>query len=528
MKIKPQEIFNEYTKGVNFKRSIGTKGLYEQSRVNERFYTGDQWHGIDNTTKRPLVRHNIIKRIGDYKMSQILANDITVSLSAEGVPYIPQESVGTERFTSAKADEKEINAVLNALSNYRDITAERMAFDNLCAKALKNSFISGSGVIYTYWDSDINTGLYAENKQKTALKGDIKSEVIDIEDVYFADPYLEDIQAQKYIIIASLLEPKAVLNEAESFGADKYSLLKLKEVKDDKILVLTKLYKERNADGSITVKCIKVTEKAVVRKSFDTKLRLYPIAVFNWDERKNSVYGDTELTYLIPNQIAINRMITANVWSAVTMGMPMMVVNGDTVDQNITNDPGQIIKVFGSNEDVAGAVRYVTPPDICREFGSGINELIKNTLIQSGANEVALGDSKAENATALQFMQSAATLPLKLMKKRFYGFIEDITRIWADFWITHYGIRKIKLTDGKNTYFMEFDASRYKNLYLTAKTTVLDKTEFSVSDTMSVLDNLLDKGIIDKKQYLERLPKGIISDTEKIFVKEGETKDDGK
>ena len=114
------------------------------------------------------------------------------------------------------------------------------------------------------------------------------------------------------------------------------------------------------------------------------------------------------------------------------------------------------------------------------------------------------------------------------MKKRFYGFVEDITRIWADFWITHYGIRKIKLTDGKTTYFMDFDASRYKNLYLTAKATVLDKAEFSVSDTMSVLDNLLDKGIIDKKQYLERLPKGIISDTEKIFVKEGEKLDDSK
>ena len=152
-----------------------------------------------------------------------------------------------------------------------------------------------------------------------------------------------------------------------------------------------------------------------------------------------------------------------------------------------------------------------------------INELIKNTLIQSGANEVALGDSKAENATALQFMQSAATLPLKLLKKRFYGFIEEITRIWADFWVTHYGIRKIKLTNGKTTYFMEFDAARYKNLYLTAKTQVLDKTEFSLSDTMSALDNLLDKGIIDKKQYLERLPKGLISDTDKIFVKEGET-----
>lgn len=528
MKIKPQEIFNEYTKGVNFKRNIGAKGIYEQSRINERFYTGDQWHGIDNTTKKPLVRHNIIKRIGDYKMSQILLSDTMVNISAEGVPYIPQDNLKSLNFTSKEADENEINIVLSALSNYRNITSERMNFDNLCSKALKNAYISGSGVIYTYWDSDINTGLFAENAKKTAIKGDIKSEVIDIEDVYFADPYNTDIQSQNYVIIASLLEPKAVAFEAENSGADKYTVSKLRDTKDDKILVLTKLYKSQNPDGSVTVKCIKVTEKVVVRQAFDTKLRLYPIAVFNWEERKNSVYGDTELTYLIPNQIAINRMITSSVWSAVTMGMPMMVVNGDTVNENITNDPGQIIKVFGSNEDVAGAVRYVTPPDVCREFGSGINELIKNTLIQSGANEVALGDSKAENATALQFMQSAATLPLKLMKQRFYSFIEEITRIWADFWITHYGIRKLKLSDGKNTYFMDFCASRYKNLYLTAKVEVEDKYEYSANDTIAVLDNLYDKGIIDKKQYVARLPKGIIPDAESIFITEGETQNDGK
>ena len=122
---------------------------------------------------------------------------------------------------------------------------------------------------------------------------------------------------------------------------------------------------------------------------------------------------------------------------------------------------------------------------------------------------------------------SAATLPLKLMKKRFYGFIERITRIWADLWITHYGFRKIKIVDEAGTYFMDFDASRYKHLYLTAKADVVDKTIFSANETIEVLDKLLEKGIINEKQYVSRLPKGIISDTESIF-KEGETEDDGK
>ena len=144
-----------------------------------------------------------------------------------------------------------------------------------------------------------------------------------------------------------------------------------------------------------------------------------PIALFNWEKREGIIYGESEITYLIPNQIAINRMITASVWSAMTTGMPMMVINGDTVPEGITNEPGQIIKVYGSNEDVNGAVKYVAPPDFSKNFESGVQSLIDNTLTQSGANEVALGDSRADNATALITMRNAAVMPLQMLKTDF-------------------------------------------------------------------------------------------------------------
>ena len=73
MDYSPNEIFEQYKKGTEFKASIGSKGIYEQSRLNERFYVGDQWHGAKCGNDRPLVRHNVIKRIGDYKISQILS-----------------------------------------------------------------------------------------------------------------------------------------------------------------------------------------------------------------------------------------------------------------------------------------------------------------------------------------------------------------------------------------------------------------------------------------------------------------------
>ena len=93
---KPFEIYEEYRKAADFKSALGKRGLYEQNRINERFYIGDQWYGAKCGNDRPLVRHNIIKRIGDYKMSQILSAPLSVSFSAEGIPTV-DGNVGAQR-----------------------------------------------------------------------------------------------------------------------------------------------------------------------------------------------------------------------------------------------------------------------------------------------------------------------------------------------------------------------------------------------------------------------------------------------
>lgn len=528
MKLLPAEIFKEYTEGVNFKNSLGDKGLYEQTKINERFYSGDQWYGARCGNDRPLVRHNIIKRIGDYKMSQIMSAPLSVKYSADGVPNTDKEGKNTAklrreisadskyRFTG-EIDNNEINVVLSALSDYHRITAERMGFDALCARALKKAYISGSSVLYTYWDSEINTGLYVDGEKSAMIKGDIACELLDIENVYFGDPYCEDIEHQPYIILAARKDVNDVLRQAAAFGADSITLERIKPDGDDgKVLTLTKLYKEHTATG-VKIKCVRVTENAVIRSSYDTRLRMYPLAIFRFEEKSGLAYGESEVSYLIPNQIAINRMITANVWSVMTMGMPLMVVNGDTVSGDISNDPGQIIKIYGSNEDVAGAVKYVTPPDFCGGFTENINNLIENTLTQSGANTVALGDERADNATALVELRNAAVMPLTLVKNRFYQFIEQIARIWADFWITQYGNRYIKVSDENGVWYLPFSAARYSGLYLTAKIQVGADTAYSVAESSAMLNTLYEKGIISKRQYLKRLPAGLIPDIDGII-----------
>lgn len=532
-------IFDEYSKAVRFKSSIGTRGLYEQNRINERFYSGDQWYGAKCGNSRPLVRYNIIKRIGDYKMSQVSLSNLFVSFSADGVAntVCRSKEVAKAKEKIAKnpdfsfygdTDTDEINIVMSALKDYRNVTAQRVGFEALCIKALRDAYINGSSVFYTYWDSDINTGLFSDRSKTSPVKGDICCEVLNISNVYFADPYLADVQKQPYIIIASRENAESVTLQAKRYGIGDSVLSRIKYDRDGKVTVLTKLFKEYKSNGEYTVKCVKTVENAVIRPVFDTRLRKYPIALLRWQERGNLVYGESEITYLIPNQIAINRMITANVWSTMTTGMPLMVVNGDTVSGEITNEPGQIIKIFGSNEDVNGAVRFVSPPE-CDAFSTSITSLIENTLTQSGANEVALGDSRPDNAAALLTMQEAATMPLKLIKERYYCFIEEISRIWIDFWITQYGNRKIKIKDENGVWYMPFDTSRYSHLLLGASVEAQSAKKFSPDENISLLTTLYDKGIINKKQLLKRLPQDSIADIDGLLEEDNgeDTEDDG-
>ena len=215
-------------------------------------------------------------------------------------------------------------------------------------------------------------------------------------------------------------------------------------------------------------------------------------------------------------------MITAKVWSAMTTGMPIMIVNGDTVNEKITNEPGQIIKVYGSNEDVAGAVKYITPPTFDGDYDESINSLINNTLTQSGANEVALGDSRPDNASALITMREATLMPLQIIKNRFYTFVEETARIWSEFWISKYGNRKIKISDESGIWYIPFESEKYKDVLINARVDVANDMVYSEKERISTLIALFEKGVINREQLIVRLPNGVIQDKKTLLQNNSE------
>ena len=249
-----------------------------------------------------------------------------------------------------------------------------------------------------------------------------------------------------------------------------------------------------------------------MRPEWNLLIHRYPIAKYIWERRRSCAYGDSEITYQIPNQIALNQAHSISVWAMQNTGMPKTVINGDLIPDGISNDPAEVVKIYGSAEDMMSAIRYVAPPNYGAAFINFTDAFAQNVLMDNGANDAALGNFRPDNATAIVQAREAAIAPMQMYQNRFYSANEDVARIWADFWITMYGKRSIKVNDGGNTRYMVFDAERYRDLVITARIDVGASTLWSEAVSISNLGNLLMSQQISFIEYLERLPKGLIPD----------------
>ncbi len=183
-------------------------------------------------------------------------------------------------------------------------------------------------MLYTYWDDRIQTGLYADESGTTPITGDIACEVLDIENVYFGDPNLYELQEQPYILIAQRKSVKELRREArrngrpvsdiEAIKPDRYRTYGGGPLDDEpeetrKATVITKFWKEWDKDGACRILAAVVVMGATIRAKWDTKPVCtrcrYSVGsgggIVPYGERRSPISSRTRLV--------INRMITASV-----------------------------------------------------------------------------------------------------------------------------------------------------------------------------------------------------------------------
>ena len=240
----------------------------------------------------------------------------------------------------------------------------------------------------------------------------------------------------------------------------------------------------------------------------------------NWDYVQDCYHGQSMITGLIPNQIFVNKLFAMSMISLMTLAYPKVVFDKTKVAK-WSNRVGASIGVNGGVDNVA---KIMDPASISPQISQFIDIAISYTQKFLGASDVALGDTRPDNTSAIIALQRAAATPMELTKQNLYKCIEDLFRIYLDFMSEYYGKRYVDIetpeqirqaatfagTKVPDEIAMEFDFSQLKDHPMKLKLDVGASSYYSEIASIQTLDNLLQMGHITPVQYLERIPDGYI------------------
>lgn len=389
-----EEILKKFEKGYSFNQQIG---LYDKVKVNEDFFIGNQWEGVESNGL-PTPTYNMFKRVINFQVSTITSDNMAIQ-----VVGMPSVSVYT-----AKQLEKiceVINHQIAAIMERNKIVAKNREF-------LRNAAVTGDGCMHFYFDPTIENG--------QMVKGEIQAEVLDNLRVMFGNPNSRDVQKQPYIIISkrelvedvqwrieSLKEmgredketytkanPDEIMADSEKFQNDYDSYT------DDKVTVLTYYFRNRETN---TIWAIEATEKQIIREAYDTGYSLYPLIWINWDYIKDCYHGQAMVTGLLSNQKFINKMFALVGISLLTTAFPKYVYDRTKI-RNWSGDVGSAIGVSGNVNDVA---KVIEGASVSPQIAQFIEMSFDKTHSLLGASDVAMGDSRPDNTSARRYWHCA-------------------------------------------------------------------------------------------------------------------------
>jgi len=493
-----REVWHQYEKGLQYNNSID---LLETVELNENFFIGKQWEGVQSNGL-PTPVFNFLKRVVLFCVATVTSENIKLSVSPlPSTNQLPTDFI--ERVAHI------VNGQINAIVENNNLIS-------MLREMMRNAAVDGDGATHTYFDPDVETG--------QAVKGAIKTEIIENTRVFFGNPQDRRVQKQPYIIISSRELLDEVRERAKENGSEEWALIKpdnndntarnLYEV-DDKVTVLLRYRRDRKTGKIFACEC---TKDVVVREEWDTGLTLYPITWLNWDYRQDDYHGQAMISGLIPNQIFINKLFAMSMISLMTTAYPKVVYDKTRI-KDWNSAVGAAIGVNGG--DVNNVAKILDPAQISPQIAQFIQLAVEMTQTFLGATSVALGDTRPDNTSAIIALQRAAETPLEITKHNRNQCVEDLGRIYIDFMREYYGVRLVEITNPqtgqKET--AEFDFSVLNYVPLSLKLDVGASAYWSEIASMQTLDNLLMNGQIDVVDYLERVPDGYISKKQELIDK---------
>lgn len=493
--ITAQSVWKEYKSGEDYFTQIKH---HETIKENERFFNGDQWHGVNapDLTK-PVV--DVFHPAITYYSAQIVSDDVGVEIK----PFLETE----DNLRKCRILSDEIDRII-----------ERTRAKSKSREIVRDAAIDKAGIFYFYFDPNIGK------------EGEIEIEVFDNDKFIVANPFEHDLQKQKYIILVKRMKVCEARERAAALGVSESDCASIvpdtsfeyagenKSVENELCTVILRFWKE---DGFVCF--CESAETVMIRKKVKTKQKLYPIAYYIWEKLKDSFYGASAIARYIPNQRFINKMWALAGAFCERMAFPTRFYDATKFMGKITNKAGQAIGVTGSPRDAL----FIDSP--AGNFSDQVFllvdktiEYIKNAL---GITDAALGNMNMDNATAIIALAEQSRAPLETQKMGFHQFWEDSINILIGLISEFEGMRtvteEIVFEDGsKETAAVEFDFSEIDAEELHLNVNVGDATRWSEITAIQTADALFSKGIItDAVTYLETLPKGYVPNMTELIKK---------
>ena len=510
-----QEILKKYDKAYNFNQAIN---LYDTVKVNEDYFIGNQWEGVQSNGL-PTPTYNMFKRVINFQVSNITSDSMAIQVST-----LP----GVSQYSSKDLDDicVTVNKQVKAIMERCKIISKNREF-------LRNAAVTGDGCIHFYFDPSIENG--------QDVKGEICAEVLDNVRVLFGNPNTKDVQKQPHIILVRRelvddvrykmeaaredSEEGAVTDDVETIQPDSEKFQnKYDSYTDDKVTVLTYYFRNRETE---TIWVAEATEQMLVSKPHDTGMKYYPLVWLNWDYVRDCYHGQAMVTGLLPNQNFINKMFALVGISLLTTAFPKYIYDKTKVS-SWSGDVGTAIGVSGN---VDGVAKVIEGASVSPQIAQFIEMSFDKTHTLLGASDVAMGDSRPDNTSAIIALQRAASTPMEMTKQQDYQCMEDACRIWIDMMSVYYGTRMVEQeiemdAAGQQPLGMElppqkgtvpFDFSVLRSVRLAVKIDVGTSSYWSEIATMQTLDNLLMNRFITLEQYLERVSAGYMPKQQELI-----------
>lgn len=522
------QVYQEFEHATSFIDSINLRRDIKRC-VN--FEAGNQWNMDEDVKDFPKITLNIVKQIGKVRKSNVLQNEYS---------YLVQ--------TGDLKSVRKIQDFLKYLSAKLKLKPKDL-------KVVNDTFTKGTGIMYFYWDAERNSILSKSG-------GCLRAEAIDIRRFRVADPYIQDLQDQEYVIFTSrerLDSIKAkygveVPPTAEDYTQETEKHVTSENPEQDFTNVFTKFY--RNEEGQVfftittethllkkptplnpfykgsskeqpnTMSTIdEIKNKQLSQEVFDK----YPFASLVFDERDNSFYGIPGALEVIEAQKSINQH-----FSVYDKGIQDNVLGGFIHkrgvlgEQEITTENGQILQLDllpGENwQNVFGRIPVNNIPTDALNYSSNLLGVVRQV---AGASNVQIGSSDyaGQSAKQTQMLLQRARENSNDMALLFNEYKKDQAYIMflfskffydnEDFAVVEHGYMKDNMRNYEGQ--EKFDGTKYAGMDVMLDIRVGPAPSFSEFSSMELLGMMVQSGQAPLEVYLTNLPDGYVNNKQELL-----------